>query len=486
MVRPLDLFPTTMVTGFKTLEHSIGPIDAAEAARLIGAGSDLALVLDRKGVICDLFFGNDELSEENREYWLGRPWVDTVTVESRPKVEMLLREVDRVALARSRELNQRLFSGKDLPIRFSAVQLGGNGNVIALGRDLRIVSQLQQRLMDAQRAMERDYLRLRGAETRYRMLFHLSNEAILIIDGSSLKIIDLNPAAGSLLETTAGRLVGRTVGEVVTQSGHALLMNMIETTRAVGRVEAARVILSTGRDCYASSSLFRQDNAAHILIRLMPLSSKDAEFGIPVVKSQALQAMEQMPEAFVIVDNDRFVIEANHSFAELVDVPAREQLKGQPIDRWLGRSGVETNVLFANLKEHGSVRNFSTAFRGPYGSTEDVEVSGVHVAHGDMPCFGLILRVQRRRSEVPTGTVEPSRTASQLSELVGRVPLRELVRETTELTERLCIEASLTLTGDNRAAAAQMLGLSRQSLYSKLRRYNLGDLGPSEEDEAQD
>jgi DNA-binding NtrC family response regulator len=62
--------------------------------------------------------------------------------------------------------------------------------------------------------------------------------------------------------------------------------------------------------------------------------------------------------------------------------------------------------------------------------------------------------------------------------LVGQVPLKNLVRETTDLIERLCIEAALELVGDNRANAAEMLGLSRQSLYVKLRRYGLGDLGP--------
>ena len=41
----------------------------------------------------------------------------------------------------------------------------------------------------------------------------------------------------------------------------------------------------------------------------------------------------------------------------------------------------------------------------------------------------------------------------------------------------MCIEAALELTGDNRASAAEILGLSRQSLYVKLRRYGLGDLG---------
>ena len=42
--------------------------------------------------------------------------------------------------------------------------------------------------------------------------------------------------------------------------------------------------------------------------------------------------------------------------------------------------------------------------------------------------------------------------------------------------ERLCIEAALELSSDNRASAAELLGLSRQSLYVKLRRYGLADL----------
>ena len=60
------------------------------------------------------------------------------------------------------------------------------------------------------------------------------------------------------------------------------------------------------------------------------------------------------------------------------------------------------------------------------------------------------------------------------------MPLKDLVRETTDLIERLCIEAALELTHDNRASAAEMLGLSRQSLYVKLRRYGLGDLDDDE------
>ncbi len=61
---------------------------------------------------------------------------------------------------------------------------------------------------------------------------------------------------------------------------------------------------------------------------------------------------------------------------------------------------------------------------------------------------------------------------------MGRVSLKELVRETTDIIERLCIEAALEMTKDNRATAAELLGLSRQSLYLKMRRFGFMDEMP--------
>ena len=73
----------------------------------------------------------------------------------------------------------------------------------------------------------------------------------------------------------------------------------------------------------------------------------------------------------------------------------------------------------------------------------------------------------------PVPESDTPRTVDQLTELVGRVPLRDVIRESNDVIERLCIEAALQLTSGNRASAAEMLGLSRQSLYVKLRRYGL-------------
>ena len=98
--------------------------------------------------------------------------------------------------------------------------------------------------------------------------------------------------------------------------------------------------------------------------------------------------------------------------------------------------------------------------------------------------MGFTIRdVSRRLGSEAGGGREMPRSVGQMTELVGRVPLKDIVRDTTDLIEQLCIEAALELTHDNRASAAEMLGLSRQSLYVKLRRFNIGDLAaaPSED-----
>ena len=110
-------------------------------------------------------------------------------------------------------------------------------------------------------------------------------------------------------------------------------------------------------------------------------------------------------------------------------------------------------------------------------STE-VEISACSVNAADMQCLGFAIRdVGRRLADASLSDREPPRSASQMTELVGRAPLRDIVRDTTDLIERMCIEAALELTGDNRASAAELLGLSRQSLYIKLRRFGIGDVG---------
>ena len=70
------------------------------------------------------------------------------------------------------------------------------------------------------------------------------------------------------------------------------------------------------------------------------------------------------------------------------------------------------------------------------------------------------------------------RSIEQITGRVGRVPLKQLVRESTDVIEALCIEAALKLTQDNRAAAAE-LQLGKLNKNIAIRRQRLFELGCS-------
>jgi transcriptional regulator PpsR len=208
------------------------------------------------------------------------------------------------------------------------------------------------------------------------------------------------------------------------------------------------------------------------------LPTGDAAAPTPRARSKLLDIVESSPDGFVITEADGRIVSANRAFLDLAQLASEVQAHGEPLERWLGRTGVEVSALIASLRQHGSIRLFATILRGEYGSDSEVEVSAVAVLNGEQPCLGFSIRgVSRRLASDATGERELPRSVEQLADLIGRVPLKDLVRDATDVIERLCIEAALQLTGDNRASAAEVLGLSRQSLYVKLRRYGLVDPG---------
>ncbi len=471
----------SLANAFKAPRDTLGPLDPDAAATLITAASDISLIIDADGVIRDIAFNSERLALDldGSETWIGRRWVDVVTIDSRPKVEAMVRPNPAGGPPRWRHVNHATSRNAFVPVLYSTVQLAETGSMVAFGRDLTDISELQQRLVDAQQSMERDYSRLRHVETRYRLLFEMSSEAVIIIDAASLKLIEANPAARELFGEHWKRALGRSFRDAFDSGSQEAVQAMLATVRAAGRAEDIRVQLTDGkREVTASGSMFRQEGASMFLIRLSALNS-DNPVVMPEAKMKLLKLIESAPDGFVVLGPEERIIAANAAFCEMVQLHSEDHARDQPLDRWLGRPGVDMDVLLANLRQRGAVRLFATVLRGEYGDTVDVEISAVTLVNGGQPCFGFAIRNVGRRPAASSPSALPKelpRSVEQLTELVGRIALKDLVREATDVIEKLCIEAALQLTGDNRASAAEMLGLSRQSLYVKLRRYGLGDL----------
>ncbi|MCZ8132016.1 MAG: transcriptional regulator PpsR [Steroidobacteraceae bacterium] len=472
---------------FSAAKQWLGEVDAQTAAQFVAVASDVALLVAPRDVpvIRDVAFGSNELAREITEDWTGRAWLDLVTIESRPKVEALVRDALANAPPRWRHVNHRSPSGgEDIPVLYAALPVAGGTSVLAMGRSLRPIATLQQRLLDAQQSMDREYSRMRQAETRHRLLFQLSSEAVLIVDAASRRVVEANPSSARLLGAQERALIGRPFPERLDAASERALETLLATVRATGRTEETRVRTADGaHEFLAAVSLFREERGTFFLVRLAPHGGAAGNGHAVPRASRVLELVENGPDGFLVTDPDGRIEYANRAFLDMAQLATEELARGESLERWLGRPGVDFGLLSAHLKEHRSIRLFATTVRGEYGSVTDVEICAVAVPDAEQPRLGFTVRnVSHRVAAEKRVHRERPRSVEQLTELVGRVPLKELVRESSDMIERLCIEAALELTGDNRASAAEILGLSRQSLYAKLRRYGLGDLVSTEDD----
>ncbi|MFZ4649092.1 MAG: transcriptional regulator PpsR [Rubrivivax sp.] len=485
---------------------SPGDVDARTASRLLGASADIALVLDLEGHILDVTTQAKDLADQGARKWRGRHLSQTVTPESREKVEALLQEARQAAeAARWRQVTHPVPDGDGIPMMYSAIRLADDGSgpggarIIAFGRDMRAMVALQQGLLEAQQTMEQDYWRFREAETRFRHLFETSSDALLVVDGGSLKVLEANPAARSLCAPARSKLVGSALSSLV-EAGHGeRLQDLLAAARSVGRQDPLRTRLAgDGREVLLSASVFRQEQSAFLMVRFAPAPAEAAmpATGLRTLAGTAGVAQDggweailrafvhNSPDGLVFCEPGGKLVAANRAFLALAQLATEEQARGQPLDRWVGRTGVELGVLISNLRQRGQIGLFVTTLRGEYGAQTEVEISGATLSVGEDTVLAFAVRDVERRLKGSGEAAGPAmpRSVGELTELVGRTPLKEIVSETTDLIEQLCIETALQMTQDNRASAATLLGLSRQSLYVKLRRFGLGNLGSSDEE----
>lgn len=458
-----------IATPFRWAETTIGPMGGIAAGTLVGAAADVAVVLDPEGIVRDVAFGAGDIAAVGMGEWIERPWIETVTNDSRSKIaEMLRPEAGRPP--RWRQVNHPA-SGGEVPVRYLAMVAGDAGNTIAIGRDMRSAAALQQRLLQTQQAMERDYLRLRQVEQRYRVLFDRSTEPALVIDPARRRVVEANRAAAALFPDTP-ELAGTDFADLFHADERDAATALLGAAAAGDSSPAYLRLARSATPITLTASLFREGRQTFVLARLATAELSPAA---AADERRLLDVIEAMPDAFVLTDEALGIVAENAAFLDLAQMGRASEARGAPLAGVLGRPGVDMSLLVAQLREHGAVRNFATIVRGRHFAEEEVEVSAVRVPDGERALFGFSIRAVTRRLTAAPIVRDLPRSVEQLTDLVGRMSLKDIVRESTDLIERLCIEAALTYTHNNRASAAEILGLSRQSLYSKLHRYGFAN-----------
>lgn len=447
---------------------------------IIGAASDIALVISAEGIILSVVINSHSESFGNLKHWEGCPVTNFLTRETAPKFEKahaayLNGEVPKKQL----ELNHSDNGVWQYPVRYTFHRFGHENAALLLGRDLRPIAETQQQLVQAQIALEQGYEARREFDARYRVLLSHSKEAVAFVSVQTGRIEDANEAAANVLDVSLEALRGSTFAQHFSdRSTVELTESLMNATLAEEEGLVTMRASRTQAKIFAHPVVFRAGGQRILLCRLVTEAGQTT--APDAATDYALGLFRSGSDAMLFMSPKGVIISVNESFLDLVGAAHLSDVVGRSLGDFLGRGQIDLSVLTEQPQRSGHMRIYATRLVNDLGARLAVEISASHLADSDAPAIGCVIRDVSRTETArtatgpsavsPNGAADPARN---VMDLVGATSLKDIVAETTDVVEKMCIETAVELTSNNRVAAAEMLGLSRQSLYVKLRKYGL-------------
>jgi transcriptional regulator PpsR len=436
------------------------------AQTFVSLSSDIALVLDAGGVITNVAQSVGDPMAPGAAQWIGRSWADTVTTETRRKIELLLGDVASTGLARRREVNHPGGGGgSDIPVAYTAIRLGAQGPVLAVGRDLRAIAAIQQRFLDAQQELERAYWRTRQAETRERALQQVATDALLVVDATTLAVVSANAAAGACVGIETSALPGRAATTLFDAYSRGPIEELLVTARGGGRPVELRARLA-GSHAFASvaATPFRAGDVQRLLVRLR------SPEGHAVPAPERRLAAAALGEAVVITDSSGRIRSCDDAFVALLGERDEAALAGRALADWMGDAAQPLDAVLAAVRRDGLLERGPLPLRAA-DRTLAVNLAASWLTESDQEGIGLVVQPVDAGPGLPAAAQQAVLRAWEvLDGQLGSASLPQMLREAAALAEQHFIQAALQRCGGDAAAAAQLLGVSRDNLGRRRRR----------------
>ena len=441
--------------------------------QIIATASDIALILSADEVIRSVLVNPHHRSFGSLNQWEGRALRQVLTVESIAKFGARLLELTAQGGTRAVELNHIDDQSLEFPVRYALHRFAGDGTILMLGRDLRPIAEMQQQLVKAQLALERDYEAQREIDTRYRVLMETTRDAIIVVSMTTGRIVDLNLAAAVLLGGSRQDMVGAAIAqEFAGRRRGEFLESMASLAIADSSSPLELQARRSHKRLLVVPTVFRAAGERLLMCRLELADVGDAQRD--ELTENLFGLFHEGADSVVFADMDGMIRSANEAFLNLTDSASLAAVKGRSFGEFLARGAVDLRVLSDNARRVGQMRMYGTKVNAAYGGQISVEISATYLNDRPQPFFVFVVRDTSRAEALRRPGLNVTEDGGRsIMELVGSSTLKDIVAETTDVVEKMCIETAVELTRNNRVAAAEMLGLSRQSLYVKLRKYGL-------------
>lgn len=370
---------------------------------LVSVACDIALVLDGGGVIRSVALGETQAVSESACGWVGQRWTDTVTGNTRGTVEAVFDDLASTGVSRLRHI-EHASDGLDIPIAYAAVRLGDQGPTLAVGRDMRAVAAMQEKLLQSQREIERDHWRQRQAETRYRLMFQLSSDAALIIDASSFGILDANTAAARMLGRRLEQIVGRAVVDLFATGAFSALAASFKTALDAARVAEGVLRPDNDRGEMVFSVTPFDNDATPVLVvifRPVPVSPRTEDAPDDVVAGAEADGIfadliRRTPDAVVICSGTGRIDFVNQALLDLVQPSTGQRIVGADLSKWMRSDPMEPHepsitTILARVRREGALDLQTGRLRRASAESVDVEFSAAAVGRAGR--VGFLIRV---------------------------------------------------------------------------------------------
>lgn len=433
------------------------------AQTFVSLASDIALVLDDQGVIRVVAQGNGAPLSSAAQDWVGRRFADTATGDTRAKIEQLLDEVNSTGLARKREINHPSAKGGNVAVAYTAIRLGENGPLLAVGRYMGTIAAIQQRFLDAQQEMERGYWRVRQAEARYRLLFQVATDAVLLVDSGSLEILEANHAAARLFDMPIEQITGRPAAFAFERHSRNAVDELLSTARESHQPGEIRARLA-GKISTTSvaATPFRSEDAMRLLVRIRAM---DMPGTVADLSTTLARLVDGASDGVVVTDPGGRILIANPAFLKLVRMNTEAAVKGRPLTDWLGLPDDQFARLIVQVRRQGITPRVAARLLATDAQVAQVDFSAALLTEGDQECIGFTIQpVVRQGPDADHGLADLHTTVAQLSGYMGSEPLPELLRRAAALLERHFIRIAMERSDNDPDAAAQLLGVGRERL----------------------
>ncbi|MBI1170427.1 transcriptional regulator PpsR [bacterium] len=448
-------------------------VDPALLSQIVATTADISILVSAAGRVEAVLVNPHHAAFGQLDDWTGRPLIDLVTEESREKVDRRLEQIRKPgAKSLAVEVNHTGLSIWEFPVRYALHLLGKDGNVLMLGRDMRPIAEMQQQLVMAQIALERDYETQREMDTRYRVLMEATRDAVVLLAMNNGRIADLNAAAALMLGGTRQDLVGAAIAqEFEGRRRGEFLESLTNIASADAAIPVELIARRSQRKIRVIPRLFRAAGERLMLCRL------EAHEQINAAQSESNERLERLydegVDSIVFLDQDGLITAGNEAFLKLTDSTHLANVRGRSLADFLARGLVDLRVILDNARRSRQLRLYSTKILNEFNGQIPVEISATWFNDHPRPGFGLVIRDSSRADLLRRPGFGTEDGMRGVMELVGSSTLKDIVAETTDVVEKMCIQTAVELTRNNRLAAAEMLGLSRQSLYVKLRKFGL-------------